>query len=51
VPERGGPLDLEEDSPELEEELLKGVRGTFTLYSRQDLDAMAERVRREKTGQ
>ena len=42
-------LDLEEDSPELEAELLKAVRAPFTPYSREDLEAIAERVRREKT--
>ncbi len=46
----GGPtdLDLEEDSPELEAELLKAVRSPFTPYSRNDLEAIADRVRREK---
>jgi hypothetical protein len=42
-------IDLEKDSPELEAELLKAVRGPFTPYSREDLEAIAERVRREKT--
>ena len=48
----GSPMsfDLEEDSSELEAELLKGVRGAFTSYSRQDLEAIAERVQREKAG-
>ena len=41
-------LDLQADTPELEAELLKAVRGPFTPYSRQDLEAIAERVRREK---
>jgi hypothetical protein len=41
-------LDLEEDSAELEAELLKAIKGPFTPYSRQDLEAIAERVRREK---
>ncbi|MBM3884017.1 MAG: hypothetical protein FJ387_30655 [Verrucomicrobia bacterium] len=41
-------FDLEADSAELEAELLKGVRGIFTPYSRQDLDAIVERVRAEK---
>jgi hypothetical protein len=43
-------LNLEEDTPELEAELLKAVNGPFTPYSRQDLEAVAERVRREKSG-
>ncbi len=51
VPIGGGmDMDLEEDSPELEAELLKGVRGKFTPYSRQDLETIAERRRREKSG-
>jgi hypothetical protein len=41
-------LDLEQDSTELEAELLKAVKGPFTPYSRQELEAIAERVRREK---
>jgi hypothetical protein len=43
-------LNLEEDTPELEAELLKATKGPFTPYSRQDLEAVAERVRREKSG-
>lgn len=48
----GGAVDfeLEEDGPELEAELLKAVRSPFTPYSRKDLEDIAERVRREKTG-
>ena len=40
----GGVMDsaLEENSAQLEEELLKAARGTFTPYSRQDLEAIAE---------
>ena len=44
-------FDPEEDTPELEAELLKGVQGTFAPYSRQALEAVAERVRLEKSGQ
>ena len=40
-------FDLEEDSPELEAELLKSIGGPYTPYARQDLEAVAERVRRE----
>jgi len=43
-------LDLEHDSAALEVELLKAVRGSFTPYSRQDLEAIAKRVRVEKAG-
>jgi hypothetical protein len=50
VPSGGGAvdLDLEKDSPELEAELLKAVRTPFTPYTREDLEAIAERVQREK---
>ena len=41
-------LDLEQDSPELEAELLKAANGPFTPYSRKDLEAVAERVIRAK---
>jgi hypothetical protein len=43
-------LNLEEDSSELEAELLKGVRGKFTPYSPKDLEEIAESVKREKAG-
>ena len=43
-------LDLQEDSAELEAALLKAMREPFTPYSRQDLEAIAENVRAEKTG-
>ena len=39
--------DLEQDSAELEAELLKAIRGPFTPYSRGDLDVIAERARAE----
>jgi hypothetical protein len=38
-------FDLEQDSPELEAELLKAIRGPFTPYSRGDLDAIAAKAR------
>ena len=44
----GGDIDVDVNSPELEAELLKAIKGPFTPYSRQDLEAIAERVRREK---
>lgn len=44
----GHPLDLEEGSPELAAELMKAAKGPFTPYSRADLEAVAERVWREK---
>lgn len=43
-------LDLEEDSPELEAELLKAANGPFTAYSSEKMRAACERVVREKRG-
>ncbi len=43
--------NLEEDSAELAGELLKAARGPFTDYTRKDLEAVAERVLREKKRQ
>jgi hypothetical protein len=40
-------LDLEEDSPELETELLKAVQGRHSPLSKADLEAVAERALRE----
>lgn len=40
-------LDLEEDSPELEMELLKAVQGPHSPLSKVDLEAVAERALRE----
>ena len=49
VPHGGGmDIDLEEDSPELEAELLKAVRADFSPYSRKDLENIVERVRHDK---
>jgi hypothetical protein len=49
APGRGAvEFDLEQDSAELEAGLLKAARGPFTPHSRQDLEAIAERARREK---
>ncbi|MBM3854361.1 MAG: hypothetical protein FJ399_14585 [Verrucomicrobia bacterium] len=39
-------LDLEEDSPELEPELLKAVQGPHSPLSKADLEAVAERALR-----
>jgi antitoxin (DNA-binding transcriptional repressor) of toxin-antitoxin stability system len=44
----GNLLDLDEDSPALAAELMKAAKGPFTPYSRADLEAVAERVRRQK---
>lgn len=43
-------LDLEEDSPELEAELLKAAAGPFTPYSSQELREACEKIIREKRG-
>ena len=40
-------LDLEEDSPELETELLKAVQGPHSLLCKADLEAVAERALRD----
>jgi hypothetical protein len=43
-------LNLEEDSPELEAELLKAANGPFTPYSSEEMRAACEKVIREKRG-
>ncbi|HEX3889905.1 MAG TPA: hypothetical protein VHX90_03550 [Verrucomicrobiae bacterium] len=43
-------LDLEEDSPELEAELLKAANGPFTPYSSEEMRVACEKVIREKRG-
>jgi hypothetical protein len=43
-------LDLEEDSPELEAELLKAANGPFTPYSSEEMRTACEKVIREKRG-
>jgi hypothetical protein len=48
--EPGVPLDMEEDSPELEAELLKAANGPFTPYSSEEMRAVCERIIREKRG-
>ena len=48
--EPGVPLDLEEDSPELEAELLKAANGPFTPYSTEEMRAACEKIVREKRG-
>ena len=40
-------LDLEEDSPELEAELLKAANGPFTPYHDSELREIADRALRE----
>ena len=46
-PSAAGSIDLEKDSRELAAELLKAAKGPFTPYSRQDLEAVADRVLRD----
>lgn len=41
------PLDLEEDSPELEAELLKAVRGPHAPFDETEFRAIADRALRE----
>lgn len=45
-----GLLDLEEDSPELEAELLKAVNGPHSPYSSEEMRAACEQIIREKRG-
>jgi len=44
----GIPLDLEEDSPELESELLKALEGPFAPYSAEVMREIGEGIIREK---
>jgi len=44
------PLDLDEDSPELEAELLKAIDGPFEAYSSEETRAIGQRILREKHG-
>jgi hypothetical protein len=41
-------LDLDEDSPELEAELLKAVNGPHSPYSSEEMRAGCEKIIREK---
>jgi hypothetical protein len=43
-------LDLEEDSPELEAELLKAANGPFTPCSSEEMRAACDKIIREKRG-
>ena len=43
-------LDLEEDSPELETELLKAVNGPHLPYSSEEMRAACQQVINEKRG-
>ena len=44
------PLDLEENTPELEAELLKAIDGPFAPYSTEEMRAIGQRIIREKQG-
>ena len=48
--EPGVPLNLEEDSPELESELLKAVNGPHAPYSSEEMRAACEKIIRGKRG-
>jgi len=48
--EPGAAMDLEEESPELEAELLKAANGPFTPYSSEEMRAACEKVIRETRG-
>lgn len=48
--EPGVALDLEEDNPELEAELLKAVNGPHSPYSSEEMRDACERIIREKRG-
>lgn len=41
-------LDLEEDGPELEAELLKSIAGPYTPYSSEEMRGIVERIIREE---
>jgi hypothetical protein len=40
----GEGFELEEDSPELEAELLKSIDGPFTPYSSEEMRSLVERI-------
>lgn len=40
----GAPLDLEQDSPELEAELLRGVRAPHSELRKEELESVAHRL-------
>jgi hypothetical protein len=42
------PMDLDEESPELEAELLKAIDGPFGPYSTDEMRALGERIVRQK---
>lgn len=42
------PLDIEEDTPELEAELLKAIDGPFAPYSPEELKTIGKRILRQK---
>ena len=42
------PLDPEEDSPELEAELLRAIDGPYRPYSEDEFHAIGERILREQ---
>ncbi len=47
----GRPLDLEEDSPALETELLKAANGPFKPYSKEEMRTACEQAVQERRAQ
>jgi hypothetical protein len=44
----GAALDLEEDTPELEAELLRAIDGPYTPYAVEEMRGIVERIIREE---
>jgi hypothetical protein len=44
----GAALDLERDTPELEDELLQAIEGPYTAYSVEEMRSIVERIIREE---
>lgn len=51
IPHMPSDLNPEEDTPELEAELLKAVNGPFTPFKPEDLRTACEQIAREKRRQ
>lgn len=47
----GAALNLDDDSPELEAELLKAIDGPYTPYSSDEMRSLVERIIREEKRQ
>ncbi len=44
----GAAVNLDEDTPELEAELLKGIAGPYTPYSTEEMRSIVERIIRDE---